>query len=219
MFHCPLLICGIDYRCSKYYDELPDNTDDYVRTITGIDLAISQKTNADYTAMVTAHVFGSEGDMRVYILPNPINKRIDFPTTVDYIERLSHENYFNGRRTEIHIEQVAYQTSILQQMEKIGVHVEGFKVDGKDKRERLASVSPMIMQGRVLFPKEGAELLIQQLLYFGVEKHDDLVDALTMVLFIALKKDRHKVKVYGREVYDAIAGWSRDYGSSRSAYW
>lgn len=203
----------------KYYDGLPDNTDDYVRTITGIDLAISQKTNADYTAMVTAHVFGFEGDMRVYILPNPMNKRIDFPTTVDHIERLSHENYFNGRRTEIHIEQVAYQTSILQQMEKIGVHVEGFKVDGKDKRERLASVSPMIMQGRVLFPKEGAELLIQQLLYFGVEKHDDLVDALTMVLFIALKKDRHKVKVYGREVYDAIAGWSRDYGSSRSAYW
>jgi len=35
----------------------------------------------------------------------------------------------------------------------------------------------MITSGRVLFPREGAEQLIQQLVHFGVEKHDDLADA------------------------------------------
>jgi phage terminase large subunit-like protein len=38
-------------------------------------------------------------------------------------------------------------------------------------------------QGRVFFPKDGStKSIINQLLHFGVEKHDDLVDALTLTL-------------------------------------
>lgn len=40
---------------------------------------------------------------------------------------------------------------------------------------------------KVFFPKQGAEELIQQLVYFGVEKHDDLVDAFTIVLLKSLE--------------------------------
>lgn len=197
----------------KYYDDLPENTDDYERTITAIDLAISQSASSDYTAMVTGHVFGYQGNMKIYILANPLNMKIDFPTTVEEIKRLSEINYFNGRRSQMYIEQVAYQASAIQQLNKIGVDAKGFKVHGQDKRARLSSISALIRQGRVLFPRKGAELLVQQLLYFGVEKHDDLVDALSMVVLIALDKDKPRAKVGTREMYDAIRGWSRPYGS------
>lgn len=151
--------------------------------------------------------------MKIYILPNPVNRRMDFPTTIDEIQNISRINYYNGNRAQIFIEQVAYQASVVQQLKKMGVDAQAFKVHGQDKRARLNSISAMIRQGRVLFPKEGAEDLLQQLLYFGVEKHDDLVDALSMVVLIALDKDIPRAEVGSRGLYDAIRGWSRDYGS------
>ncbi|MFH1544037.1 MAG: phage terminase large subunit [Patescibacteria group bacterium] len=180
----------------EYYDKLPEMTDDYSETITAVDLAISQKTSADCTAMVTAHVFGYQGSMRIYVLPNPLNKRISFPTTVEEIKNISNINYFNGMRSKIYIEQVAYQESIVQQLNKLDIDVEGFKVHGNDKRARINAISAMIRQGRVLFPRTGTEELIQQMIYFGVEKHDDLVDALSMLVLIALDRDVSGVELY-----------------------
>jgi GNAT superfamily N-acetyltransferase len=99
--------------------------------------------------------------------------------------------------------------------EKDNVKANGFKVNGKDKRARLDSVTYMIRSGKVLFPKEGSKELIQQLVYFGVEKHDDLVDAFTIVLHQAVEMDRPNVKVLSRDVYEAFRGGS-SYGSN---YW
>jgi len=197
----------------KYYDETSQKPDGYEATYTAVDLAISQTETSDYTAMVTGHVFGYAENMKIYILPNPVNRRMDFPTTIDEIQNISRINYYNGNRAQIFIEQVAYQASVVQQLKKMGVDAQAFKVHGQDKRARLNSISAMIRQGRVLFPKEGAEDLLQQLLYFGVEKHDDLVDALSMVVLIALDKDIPRAEVGSRGLYDAIRGWSRDYGS------
>lgn len=36
--------------------------------------------------------------------------------------------------------------------------------------------------GKILFPETGCEELIEQLLGFGKEKHDDLVDAFSIVI-------------------------------------
>jgi len=33
-----------------------------------------------------------------------------------------------------------------------------------------------------MFPKQGAEELIEQIVHFGVEKHDDLADAFSIVI-------------------------------------
>src|SRR5690606_31796803 len=60
----------------QYYDELPENTKGYRRTYTSIDLAISQSAAADYTAMITAHVFHGQENMKIYILPSIVNKRM-----------------------------------------------------------------------------------------------------------------------------------------------
>lgn len=190
----------------QYYEEIPSDTNDYRYTVTTVDLAISQSESSDYTAIATAHVFGNEKDMKIYILPNPINRRMDFPTTVEEIQKISKLTFMNGRRSSIYIEQVGYQLAAIQHLDKIGVGVKGFKVHGQDKRARLSSVSSLVRFGQVLFPRAGAETLIQQLLYFGVESHDDLVDAFSMLLLIAIEKDHGRPMVMTPELAYLIRG-------------
>ena len=68
--------------------------------------------------------------------------------------------------------------------------VEAVKVGGRDKRERLSLTTDYIQTGKVLFPKKGAELLVQQLTGFGVEKHDDLADAFSILMSKIIETDR-----------------------------
>lgn len=56
----------------------------------------------------------------------------------------------------------------------------------------------MIRSGRVLFPKQGSEVLRKQLVYFGVEKYDDLVDAFTIVLHMALEIKHCEIQIIPR---------------------
>lgn len=170
----------------RYYDSIPsDQRDDFLYTATGIDLAISIKTSADYTAMVSAMVFGSGEDLRVFILPNPINKRIGFPETVETATKLA-----ITLKSELFIESVGYQDSFIQHLQTVkNISAEGVKVGGQDKRTRLALITHLIQQGKVLFPRKGAEELIQQLIGFGTEKHDDLADAFSLLLLKIIEKD------------------------------
>ena len=45
-----------------------------------------------------------------------------------------------------------------------------------------------LQTGKVLFPKAGCGVLIQQLLGFGIEKFDDLADAFSMIISKAMEK-------------------------------
>ena len=65
--------------------------------------------------------------------------------------------------------------------EEGGVKAEAIKPKG-DKRTRLALTSTSIKSGVVKFPRQGCERLIQQLVGFGVEKHDDLADAFSLLV-------------------------------------
>lgn len=180
----------------QYYDELPTNSYHYEGTITGVDLAISEAERADCTAMVTAHIFGDHETLKVYILPNPYNERVDFPTIVDKIEEMSQATYYGTHNVRVYVEDVAFQKSAIQMVHKKGNwKVEGFKVGGKDKRYRLNSVASLIKSGKVLFPRHGCEDLINQIVYFGVEKHDDLMDAFVMDLLMVMDKEMHYATV------------------------
>ncbi|OHA29520.1 MAG: hypothetical protein A3B08_01750 [Candidatus Taylorbacteria bacterium RIFCSPLOWO2_01_FULL_43_44] len=53
----------------------------------------------------------------------------------------------------------------------------------------LGAVSHLVQSGKVLFPEHGAEELILQLTGFGVEKHDDLVDAFSILLSMIIEED------------------------------
>lgn len=151
----------------------------------GVDLAISKKQTADMTAMIPGkEVNDDEGLRKLLIMPNIVTKRMDFGETIK--EAVDMEDVM-PQGTRFYVEKVAYQQAAIEMMEKAGLAVTPMTVT-KDKRARLISVSPHIKSGRVLFPRKGAEVLINSLIGFGIEKHDDDVDGLTHLISGMVKK-------------------------------
>lgn len=177
----------------QYYDEIPPFDDDhnFRFTATGIDLAISQKDTADYTAMVSAHVFGYKDELKIYIAPNPVNKRMVHKDTLDTAMNLS-KTLGNGDMTWILVEDVGYQKSVVQELKRAGYPAVSVKVHGSDKRSRLALTSHLVQSGVIQFPKKGAELLISQMTGFGKEKHDDLADAFSLLINKVITLDHER---------------------------
>jgi predicted phage terminase large subunit-like protein len=171
----------------RYYDNIPSEDDaSYRYTLASFDLAISQKDGADFTAGIIARVFGWRDTLRIYILPHPINKRLNFPEQLAAIKTLSAQY---KRRIKILIEANGYQRALPEQLVAEGYPVEGVQNLGSDKRARLSLATPLLKNGNVLFPKEGADTLIRQLVGFGAEKHDDLVDAFSMLADYCVQHD------------------------------
>lgn len=171
------------------YKELPQNREQYRKIIMGVDLAISQKSSADYTAMVSALVYGYEGTFKIYILPNPINRRLTFPQTIQQIEDLYCVNKKVHSYIDVLIEEVGYQKAVIDQLWDKDYRVEGVKVSS-DKRSRLMTISSLIQNGKIVFPEHGCEELLRQLVNFGSERHDDLADAFTLVAHRAITEDQ-----------------------------
>ena len=149
-------------------------------TYSGVDLAISASETADFTTVVTARVYGRNEKLRVFILPQPINKKINFPQQVELLEAHSRTE-LNNDRDRLFVESVGYQDALAQMLVSRGIKAEGVKVQN-DKRTRLALTSSLIKNGTILFPDKGCELLIEQITRFGVEKHDDLADAFSLLI-------------------------------------
>ncbi|MDD5688654.1 MAG: phage terminase large subunit [Caldisericia bacterium] len=176
----------------KYYDSIPNKEDEknkYCYTATAVDLAISEKETAHFTAMVSAMVFGYGENIKIHILPNPVNERLNFPETVKKAKEISMA-LGSGIPTAIYIEEVGYQKSLIQELQKEGFPAEGVPVGGQDKTARLHIVAPFVQTGRVLFPKKGCEVLIRQLTGFGIEKYDDLADAFAMLIGKVMEKNK-----------------------------
>jgi len=201
-----------------YYDELPEITEQNKFRFcgTGIDLAISKEESADYTAMVSALVFGYEGELKIYITSDVINQRLSFPETVMQIKtmiasKLCYERY------RLFVEDVGYQKAIIQhvndQEQSSHFKIEEFKPKG-DKRSRLSLVSHAVQNGTILFPRDISQLLISQLVNFGKEKHDDLADAFSTLCIKILDRDQtqHRVGFYvlGDDVRDCTIPVCRD---------
>jgi predicted phage terminase large subunit-like protein len=166
----------------NYYDVMPPK--EKVRSIRiGVDLAISEKTTADYTAMVTGWVYTDHltRETTVYIDPIMVNKRMNFPDTVEKCKEL-HRTLSAIKRPDFAIEVVAYQSSLPQTLAQQGLSVRSIKIGSQDKRSRLVIASHLIKSAKILFPRTGCELLIDQIVNFGTEKYDDLADAFTALI-------------------------------------
>lgn len=166
----------------QYYDTMPPlHTARSIRI--GVDLAISEKDTADYTAMVIGFEFIDPDTKRpkIYIDGAVVNKRMDFPTTVEKCKEL-HRQYTSIRRPDFAIEDVGYQRSLPQTLQREGLSVRAVKVGSQDKRSRLMFSSHRIKNGDVVFSRTNNELLLTQLIHFGVEKHDDLSDAFSTLM-------------------------------------
>ena len=193
-----------------YYETLPKRTKEnrYRYTRIGIDLAISQKERSDCTAMVAASVFGYGKNMRAYILPNPINERLDFPSALERAKLLSSSFGEDGKKAKIFVENNQYQEAFPQMLREMRYPAEGVRSFG-DKRTRLTIINPAVKCGQVLFPKNGAEVLIQQLIGFGVEAHDDLADAFSLIIGEIVKDNP------ARSPSETLAAMSEQYKDTR----
>lgn len=178
----------IDPKWIQFYDELPSKGE-FRHVVIGVDLAISKKETADYTAIVPALLYGYEEDFQVYILPLIINRRMTFPEIIQQLKALYKVMEKSYDLPRIIIEDVAFQRSVIEQLDNEGCRAEGIRVTS-DKRSRLMTVSPLIQNGKIVFPRKGAKELIEQIIGFGIERHDDLVDAFTIVGHHAIKEDK-----------------------------
>ena len=163
----------------QYYDGIPYDENSFVGYWIGVDLAISQNESADNTAMVVLKVYSIGNERKAFVLPYPINQRLTFPEQIGQIKIFA-GSLKSDRTPRIYIEKVAYQEALIQQLKNDGLWVEGITPHG-DKRERLIMTSMAIQNGHILFPRKGCEELTGQLTGFGVEKHDDLADAFSLV--------------------------------------
>ena len=165
----------------QFYKEIPSSG---LRTISiGIDVAVSEKETADYTAMVTGYAYGFGSNLKIYIQPNPINQRIPFPTQLECIKSLvSIHKIKHFRGVKLYVEDVGYQKALIQVLESLKFNVEGVSTGKSDKTARLRLITSFIKDGNVLFPEKGCEELIEQLIGFGKEAHDDLADAFAILI-------------------------------------
>lgn len=175
----------------NYYDELPPtNHKAYRGTYAGVDLAISASDSADFTSVVMARVYGRRDKLKIYILPNPINKKLNFPAQVELLKNVK-DTQMPKHSDLLFVESVAYQEALPQMLEMQGVTAEAIKPKG-DKRTRLALTSTSIKSALIKFPRHGCEELIEQIVGFGVEKHDDLADAFSLLVNTTLDKHAGK---------------------------
>ena len=183
----------------QYWTELPDFTRIHIRMLgIGTDMAISEKASADETALLPFALTGFGDDLKIYVLPYIINKRMNFTDAIKEIKKLCVLLQTDFRRVPIaYIENVGFQAAVSQQLNVEKVLAEPVNISGMNKQTRLEIATPYIRMGKVLFPQRGAEQLVSQIVNFGIEKHDDLVDAFTLIILKILETDRPTYKSNG----------------------
>ena len=158
----------------KYYDEIDVNG---MNIFTTVDLAISQKPNADYSAVVTVGV-NSAGHWFVLDIEYG---RYDPTTTMDAIFAA----VAKWRPLAVGIEVVAYQAALQHFLEKEMPHrglffrLQPLKAE-KKKEIRIDALQPRFAVGTVWFKSRALwlEKLESELLAYPHGAHDDIIDAL-----------------------------------------
>jgi predicted phage terminase large subunit-like protein len=172
-----------------YYDDPPFDDGNYLAH--GVDLAISTKESADYTAIVTGEVAWPSGKTEIYVQPHPVIRRMTFTDTMDALDNVRRSTAMS---CEFFVESVAYQAAAIEEMERRAFSVQAMHPI-KDKRARLRVAARYIKLGVVKFPRTGCEQLLTQLLGFGSEKHDDAVDALVYLILGVINDGVEEQKV------------------------
>lgn len=172
-----------------YYETIPE----IKRIAIGVDLAISKEETADYTS-INACAEGSDG--KIYNLKNVFN-RWNFNEAMTQIAGFF--DVMKGTYPEIPIsvgiEDVAYQKALIEEIKRRypSLPVRAIK-QTRDKKARLEMHLPHLESDQILFKREGMENLIAQLIYFGIEPHDDCVDAAEISWRMILNRPRIQIR-------------------------
>ena len=151
---------------------------------TGVDLAISEEAWADYTAFVTGAQVGFQSKKKIYIV-DALERKMNFVTTVEALKvyDVVQKKRFDKFKHEVLVETIGYQEALAQHLKATSnIQIEWYKPN-VSKTERLTLVTDLIKNGMVIFVRNPAvERLVEQILGFQQETHDDLVDAFTMMV-------------------------------------
>jgi len=157
----------------------------------GVDFAISKKETADFTAMCKGmDIKNDEGERKLLVMKNNVEQRMNFKET---ITKAVEVNEVMPLGTKFYPEKVNYQEAAIEILKDNGLDVVPMQASG-DKTSRIKAACFYIKQGRVLFPKEGAENVINNLLGYGIEDHDDLADAFAYLVLGIIKKSAGGIK-------------------------
>lgn len=166
-----------------FYDVLSpkDLLHGYLYTWVGVDFAIGQNEWNDSTAMVTVQVYCIKGKLKIYVLPNVINRKMDFHQTTATMQQIL-DNIGEADKTKMIMEANGFQEIYYQYVFGQGYHqVVPVKVSD-DKLTRIQPIIKLIKDGTIAFPRGGAQELITQLIGFGYELHEDACDSLSLVV-------------------------------------
>jgi predicted phage terminase large subunit-like protein len=139
-----------------------------------VDLAISTKQSADFTVF---SVWATTKEKECILL-DCVREHMDNPTQ----QRQAHVLYQKYHPIYIHIENVAYQLALIQQLLKDGLPVKEYK-PVKDKVARASTASVFYEAGRMYHPKGVVWInpLEDELNLFPMGKNDDFVDTVSMI--------------------------------------
>lgn len=135
----------------------------------GVDLAISTKTTADYTACV---VTGRDDSGRIYVLDAQRTQQ-SFHGIIDFIVAM-HNQWQPG---VISVESVQFQQAVVEELIMKGLPVQATRPT-KDKVTRFLPTEGKIEHGQLVFTRSLPQEFTEELLSFPEGEHDDMVDAL-----------------------------------------
>jgi predicted phage terminase large subunit-like protein len=159
-----------------YWDDPPFDDGNYLAH--GVDLAISTKESADYTAIVSGEVTWNGQQIEIFIQAHPVIRRMTFSDTMETLDNVRKSSLMSS---SFFVENVAFQQAAIEELERRAFDVTAMHPI-KDKRARLRVAARYIKNGTVKFPRKGCEQLLTQLLGFGAEKSDDAVDGLVYLI-------------------------------------
>jgi predicted phage terminase large subunit-like protein len=148
------------------YGDCPEGLPTYI----GVDLAISTKSEADYTGVAVV----SRGDDGTIYVRDINRTRADFASVLRFIEAMAAK----WNPSMIGIEQVQYQAAVVQELlRRTKLPIRGIRPD-RDKVTRFAPLEARYEQSQVMHCQGLPAYFEDELLSFPVDRHDDVVDAL-----------------------------------------
>ncbi len=163
-----------------------------LRIFMGVDLAISMKEEADYTAI---GVLGVDPEGRIWILFVD-RKRVTFHDTLAWVREVAQR----FRPQEIGIESVQYQAAVVQELLRTtDLPVHAVKPD-KDKLTRFQRLQVRYQQGLVYHAESLPPYWEDELLSFPVGEHDDMVDGVVHAYDLSGDYGRSQIILPERDV-------------------
>ncbi len=179
----------------SFYDEQPlrsDSKSEFIERIGSIDFALKDKQSADFTAMVEGDIYGYDQERVIYIQPNPLNKRLESHQALN--EAVLRSNPPGSKYpNKLVVEDVGASIVFIDLLKQSHIPVQSFQLKSQDKRERFSIAASWIKTGRVKLPRHGCERLIEQIVGFGTERFDDLLDALVQLIIYVMENNGGKM--------------------------